>query len=97
MLSGEATLVNIFFYVPSVEVPNLKGKALLIFFPFRANPFSERGLMCRKANRKLQGLKLLKSPQFSKVCFIRALHCFQQSFSHIAMVSGCGRELNAHF
>ena len=22
---------------------------------------------------------------------------FQQSFSHIAMVSGCGRELSAHF
>ena len=28
---------------------------------------------------------------------IRDLHPFQQSFSHIAMVSGCGRELNAHF
>ena len=31
------------------------------------------------------------------VCFIRALRRFQQSFSHIAMVSRCGRELNAHF
>ena len=31
------------------------------------------------------------------VCFIWALPHFQQSFSHIAMVSGCGRELNAHF
>ena len=30
------------------------------------------------------------------VCFIRALRHFQQSFSHIARVSGCGRELNAH-
>ena len=33
------------------------------------------------------------------VCFvfIRALSRFQQYFSHIATVSGCGRELNAHF
>ena len=28
---------------------------------------------------------------------IWALHCFQQSFSHIATISGCGRKLNAHF
>ena len=31
------------------------------------------------------------------VCFIRALRRFQQSFSHIATVSGCGKELNALF
>ena len=31
------------------------------------------------------------------VCFIRGFHRFQQPFSHIAMVSGFGRELNAHF
>ena len=31
------------------------------------------------------------------VCFIRALHRFQQSFSHITTVSECGRELNVHF
>ena len=31
------------------------------------------------------------------VCFIRALHHFQQSFSHIAKVSRFCRELNAHF
>ena len=30
-------------------------------------------------------------------CIIQDLRPFQQSFSHIAMVSGCGRELNAHF
>ena len=33
----------------------------------------------------------------SNSCFIRALRRFQQSFSHIATVSGCGRELNVHF
>ena len=33
---------------------------------------------------------------WSYVCFIRALRRFQQSFSHIATVSGCGRELKAH-
>ena len=31
------------------------------------------------------------------VCLIWAYRRFQQSFSHIATVSGCGRELNAHF
>ena len=31
------------------------------------------------------------------VHFIQALCRFQQSFSHIMKVSGCGRELNAHF
>ena len=30
-------------------------------------------------------------------CFIQALHHFQQSFSHIVTMSGCGRKLNAHF
>ena len=30
------------------------------------------------------------------ICFIRASCRFQQSFSHTATVSGCGRELNAH-
>ena len=37
----------------------------------------------------------------SKHCFVCLLYSnfshFQQSFSHIAMVSGCGRELNALF
>ena len=28
------------------------------------------------------------------VCFIWALHCFQQAFSHIPTVSGCGIESN---
>ena len=31
------------------------------------------------------------------VCFVRALRRFQQSFSQIATVSSCDRELNAHF
>ena len=31
------------------------------------------------------------------VCFIWVLRHFQQSFSHIVTVSGCGRELIAHF
>ena len=31
------------------------------------------------------------------VCFILALCHFQQYFSHITTVSGCSRELNAHF
>ena len=30
------------------------------------------------------------------LCFIRALCRFQQSFSHIATLSGCGRGHNAH-
>ena len=29
--------------------------------------------------------------------FVRVLHRFQQLFSHISTVSGCDRELNAHF
>ena len=31
------------------------------------------------------------------VCVVRVKHRFQQSFSHITTVSGCNRELNAHF
>ena len=31
------------------------------------------------------------------VCFIQALHRFQQPFSHIATVSGCCRKPNAQF
>ena len=34
---------------------------------------------------------------FFVVLFFRVSHRFQQSFSHIATVSGCGRVLNAHF
>ena len=30
-------------------------------------------------------------------CFIRVLQLFQKSFSHIMAVSGCDRELSAHF
>ena len=29
--------------------------------------------------------------------FVRVKCCFQQFFSHIMTVSGCDRELNAHF
>ena len=38
-----------------------------------------------------------KGMSYRKVCFIRVLNRFQQSFSHILTVSGCGRELNALF
>ena len=31
------------------------------------------------------------------VCFIQILHHFQKYFSHIETMSGCDRELNAHF
>ena len=33
----------------------------------------------------------------SYVCIVRTLRRFQQFFSRIATVSGCGRKLNAHF
>ena len=45
-----------------------------------------------------------RNVQVSPICmnclfvyFIRSLRRFQQSFSNIATVSGCGRELNSHF
>ena len=31
------------------------------------------------------------------ICFIQILRQFQQYFSHIARVSGCGRERSVHF
>ena len=31
------------------------------------------------------------------ICLIQALRCFQQSFSHTVTVSGCDREVSAHF
>ena len=45
---------------------------------------------------------ILLSSHASKNCFNKCLFysgfmSFQQYFNHIAMVSGCGRELNAHF
>ena len=40
---------------------------------------------------------LFFNPKVLFVCFIQALLHFEQSFSHIATVYGCGRELNAHF
>ena len=51
----------------------------------------------------IQSPSFLKMPELLNVSihlfvwFIRAVRRFQQSFSHIATVSGRGRELNAHF
>ena len=46
----------------------------------------------------VQGEQLKLVIKYHKLLlFVRVLRHFQQFFSHITMVSGCDRELNAHF
>ena len=69
----------------------------VFYFPLAKKEVSDDKLLQQKCVRIRATELQRRCKHLCYLLFDLGLRRFQQSFSHITTVSGCGRELNAHF